>query len=94
MIASFDSKPLARYWTKGDSSKIRADWRDRVTLVLDLLDASTRPEQLNVPSFKWHRLTGDRSGTYAVSVSRNWRITFRWEGEFAVKVDLEDYHGK
>ncbi|HEX8664836.1 MAG TPA: hypothetical protein VF744_12470 [Beijerinckiaceae bacterium] len=22
----------------------------------------------------------------------NWRITFRWDGEDAVDVDLEDYH--
>jgi len=40
----------------------------------------------------FHPLKGERRGTYAVSVSGNWRMTFRFEGEHAVDVDLEDYH--
>jgi len=37
-------------------------------------------------------LAGDRKGTYAVTVSGNWRITFRFDGKDAIDVDLEDYH--
>ena len=37
-------------------------------------------------------LTGDRKGSFAVSVSGNWRLTFRFQGEDAVDVQLEDYH--
>jgi len=33
------------------------------------------------------------AGRFSVVVSRNWRITFSFEGEHAVDVDLEDYHG-
>ncbi|WP_407519349.1 type II toxin-antitoxin system RelE/ParE family toxin [Methylobacterium oryzisoli] len=39
------------------------------------------------------RMTGDRAGRYAVTVSRNWRLTFAFDGRDAVDVDLEDYHG-
>lgn len=47
---------------------------------------------MNVPGFRFHQLKGGRKGSYAVSVSANWRITFKFEGENAVDVDLEDYH--
>jgi proteic killer suppression protein len=33
-----------------------------------------------------------RPKRYAVSVNKNWRITFGWENGKAVDVDLEDYH--
>jgi proteic killer suppression protein len=29
---------------------------------------------------------------WAVSVSGNWRLTFRFEGEDAILVDYQDYH--
>ena len=48
---------------------------------------------MNSPGFGFHALTGDLAGRYAVSVSRNWRITFSWDGEDAAEVDLEDTHG-
>lgn len=60
--------------------------------MLDRLDAAIRPEDMNLPGYRFHGLKGDRKGTYAVSVSGNWRITFRFEKGDAVDVDLEDYH--
>ena len=39
-----------------------------------------------------HGLKGERKGTFAVDASGNWRITFRWDRNDAVDVDLEDYH--
>lgn len=59
--------------------------------MLDRLDASARPEDMNVPGWRWHGLRGDRGGTYAVSVSGNLRLTFRFEGVDAVDVNLEDH---
>jgi toxin HigB-1 len=56
------------------------------------LDAAMRPDEMNLPGYRFHRLKGDRAGTYAVTVSGNWRITFAFEGEDATRVDLEDYH--
>jgi proteic killer suppression protein len=48
---------------------------------------------MNAPGYGFHALTGNMRGRYAVSVSRNWRITFAWSGTDAIDVDLEDYHG-
>jgi proteic killer suppression protein len=47
---------------------------------------------MNLPGYRLHRLKGDRAGTWSVSVSGNWRVTFTFEGEEAFDVDLEDYH--
>jgi proteic killer suppression protein len=60
--------------------------------MLDVLDAAWRPEDMNLPGYKFHQLKGQRAGTYAVSVTANLRITFRFEGEDATDVGLEDYH--
>lgn len=60
--------------------------------MLDRLDSCVRPEDMNLPGYKFHQLKGERKECYAVSVSGNWRITFKFEGENAVDVDLEDYH--
>jgi proteic killer suppression protein len=49
---------------------------------------------MNLPGLRFHALTGNLKGRFAVLVSPNWRITFAWEGEDAADLDLEDYHGK
>jgi proteic killer suppression protein len=45
-----------------------------------------------LPGFRLHPLKGERSGQWAVSVSGNWRVVFRFEGEDVFDVDLVDYH--
>ena len=47
---------------------------------------------MNLPGFRLHPLAGQLSGYYAVSVSGNWRVTFRFEDGHAVDVDYADYH--
>jgi proteic killer suppression protein len=47
---------------------------------------------MNLPGYKFHEQTGTRKGTYSVTVTGNWRITFKFEGEDATDVNLEDYH--
>lgn len=75
-----------------DRRGIPAASADRIRRQLGRLDASAKPEDMNLPGYRWHPLKGARKGTFAVSVSGNWRITYRWEGEDAVDVNLEDYH--
>ena len=60
--------------------------------LLDRLEAAHRPRDMDLPGFRLHGLKGQRKGVYAVSVSGNWRLMFRFDGEDAVDVDLEDYH--
>lgn len=60
--------------------------------MLDALDQAASPEQMNIPGWRLHQLTGDRKGTWSVSVSGYWRITFEFSGTDTVNVNLEDYH--
>jgi len=60
--------------------------------MLDRLDASRVAEDMNLPGYKFHELTGDRKGTFAVAVTGNWRITFEFDDKGAKNVNLEDYH--
>ncbi len=93
MIESFKSRDLKRYWTKGDESKVRADWRVKVRLIMSRLDVARDPADMDIPGLGFHSLKRDQDGRFAVWISRNWRITFGWHGENAVDVDMEDYHG-
>jgi proteic killer suppression protein len=53
------------------------------------LDSCIRPDDMKLPGFSFHQLKGKRQDGYAVS--GNWRITFKFDGENAIVVDLEDY---
>ncbi len=92
MIRSFRSRALRRLWEKDDVSKINPEWLPRVIILLDRLDASKLPDDMNLPGFDFHPLKGKNRGRYAVKVSANYRLTFDWDDEDATDVDLEDYH--
>jgi proteic killer suppression protein len=91
MIRSFRSKALRRFWEEGDRRGLRPDMVGRVLYLLTLLQAARTPDGMRGPGLDFHGLHG-RPKRYAVSVNRNWRITFGWEDDKAVDIDLEDYH--
>ncbi len=92
MIKSFRSKALRAFWEKSNGSKIAPALRARIERRLDALDQAAVPEEMNVPGFDFHTLTGDRKGTYTVHINGPWCITFGWDGQDAIDVDLENYH--
>lgn len=92
MIKTFRHRGLERFFTKGDYRGIPAQFAPRIERLLDRLDAVTAPADMHLPGYKFHELKGDRKGTFSIVVSGNWRLTFRFEGEDAINIDLEDYH--
>jgi len=92
MIKSFRDKALARFHATGETRGLKIVNAARVQRLLDVLDRARRPEALNAPGLGFHRLKGTRRDTYAVSVSGNWRLTFKCDGEGAIAVNVEDYH--
>ena len=93
MIRSIRHKGLQRFWTRSDPSGLRPDWISRMGRLMDALDMARRLRELAMTGAGFHALRGDLKGRYAMTVSRNWRLTFGWDGEDAVDIDLEDYHG-
>ena len=83
---------MKRFFERGDESRIRADHRDTVRDILARLNASANPEDMNLPGFRLHRLRGNYTGFWAVTVRANWRVIFRFEEAHAVDVHYLDYH--
>jgi proteic killer suppression protein len=94
MIKSFRSRALKRFWSKSDASGLRPDWVRKIERQLTMLDQATCPEDMNVTTFGFHALKGEQAGRFSITVSRNWRLTFGFDGIDATEVDLEDYHGE
>ena len=92
MIRRFRHKGLAKFFETGSKAGIQAQDAERLRLILGRLSAATSPQDMALPGLKLHRLGGDRKGTWAVSVSGNWRVTFHFVGKDADAVDYEDYH--
>lgn len=91
MIRSFRSKALRLFSEKGDPSKLPVQNHGRVARILALLDAAVKPNDLDLPGYRFHGLRG-KPKRYAVDASGNYRVTYGWEEADAIDVDLEDYH--
>lgn len=90
MIRSFRSRALRAYFETGKASGLSVQNVARVRRMLLALDAATLPEHLNIPGYFFHGLRGENR--WSIRVTGNWRVTFGWDGNDAVYVDLEDYH--
>jgi toxin HigB-1 len=90
VIRTFRIKPLRVYFETGRASGLGVGSVERVARMLRALDATARPEQMNLPGHHFHALHGERR--WSILVTGNWRIAFGWDGADAIDVDLEDYH--
>jgi proteic killer suppression protein len=92
MIRSFRHRGLQRLYEQNDASRIHAAYRRRIVRILGDLDLARTPRDMDFPGLRLHPLTGEMKGFWSVTVSANWRIVFRFDGEDVVDVDLVDYH--
>ena len=92
MILRFRHKGLEHLFTSGDTRGVNAQHANRLRRLLGSLSTATSPLNMNIAGYRLHPLTGERKGEWAVSVSGNWRLVFRFDGENATDVDLVDYH--
>lgn len=93
-IESIRHKGLRRFFETGNAKGLVGD-AARLRKMLAFIDAAESFEELSVPpNFGLHELTGDRKGSWSMTVTRNWRMTFGVNAEGAlIDLDLEDYHG-
>lgn len=92
MIQSFRHKGLKQLFEKGDRRKIQPQLADKIERILARLEEATEVSSMNLPGYRLHPLKGHLTGYWAVWVSGNWRIIFRFESGHANDVDLVDYH--
>lgn len=93
-IVSIRHKALLAFAQSGRAKGLPANLVERLRNMLAYLDAIEVVAELRVPpNFGAHRLTGDRVGEWSLTVSRNWRMTFRVNAASAIEdLDLEDHH--
>lgn len=92
MILRFRHKGLERLFASGDTRGVSAQQAKRLRRLLASLWTATSPLNMNIAGYQLHPLVGERKGEWAVSVSGNWRLVFRFDSENATDVDLVDYH--
>ena len=92
IIEDINHKGLKRLVTKGDRRVMEPD---RLTDMIAFINAAVSFADLTTPpNFGFHALTGDRKGSFAMTVTKNWRLTFtRVDDQTIGDLDLEDYHG-
>jgi len=91
-IRSVRHRGLKRFIEEDDSRALRRDLVGRIRRVITAIVLAPDVENiLGPPGWRIHQLTGDRAGTWSISVSGNWRNTFRLEADEIADLDLEDY---
>ncbi|MBE7619284.1 plasmid maintenance system killer [Komagataeibacter sp. FXV2] len=93
-IESIKHKGLRRFFETGNPKGIVGDVT-RLRKMLAFIDAAASLDELSVPpNYGLHALSGDRAGTWSMTITRNWRLTFRINDQGALEdMDMEDYHG-
>ena len=92
-IRTIKHRGLRRFIVSNDARELRPDLVNRTRNILAALIAAANMEGVQgPPGWRIHPLVGDRAGTWSLSVSGNWRITFEIDGGEIANLDLEDYH--
>ena len=92
MIRNIRHKGLLALYENDETRGIKQDHVKRLRQILALLDSAFTLEDMDAPGLRLHVLRGNLRGFYAVTVSGNWRVIFRFEDGEAQDVDYIDYH--
>jgi toxin HigB-1 len=92
VINSFQHKGLKAFFETGSKAGIQAQHAAKLARILSRLDVAKTTGDVNIPGWRLHPLTGNLDGHYGITVSGNWRVTFKFENEDVILVDYLDYH--
>ena len=93
MIKSWGNSKSRRFYEQGKATKFRGMDIEAAEDLLASLDAATSLKDLSpLKSVGLHKLTGDRSGQWAMTVNGPWRVCFKFKGGDAYDVEITDYH--
>ena len=91
MVGTFRHKGLEEIYLTGKTRRIGSDHVRKCIRILQLLNAASLPEDMNIAGYHFHGLHG-KPKRWSMRVTGNYRVTFGWSGETAEDIDLEDYH--
>jgi proteic killer suppression protein len=93
-IRGFAHKGLKRLYSEDTAKGVPPETVDKLRKMFAFLDAMQETDELRALTvWKVHTLTGDRKGTWSLTVTRNRRLTFTIADEREIcDLNLEDYH--
>ena len=93
MIRNFKQSWLEDFWNNGQNKKVPNYLRNRLLRKLDMMNSVKELKDLSSPpSNHLHALHGDRVGQWAISVSGQWRVCFKYEDGDIFDIELVQYH--
>ncbi len=92
-IVSFRHKDLERFWRRDEVRGLVRQHEAKLRAMLTALEEAENVAELEtIPGWRLHPLKGDRRGFWSLTVTRNYRLTFRIERSLIGEINLEDYH--
>ena len=92
-IYSIRHRGLRQFFEKGQARGLPQNRIQRLRNSLAAIDEAESMAELDaMPGWRLHQLRGDRLGAWSITLTGNWRITFRVENDRIYDLDLEDYH--
>jgi proteic killer suppression protein len=94
-VLNIRHKGLRRFVTSDDASGLPADFVEKIRNIVSFLQEMESADELkSIVTWRAHQLSGDRKGVWSLTVTRNWRTTFRIDesGKAISDLDYEDYH--
>jgi len=92
MIKTFRHKGLKLFYVDNNPSKLQPHNVNKIRRILTRLEFANSLDDINLPGARLHPLSGELKGFFALKVSGNWRIIFRYEKGHVYDVDYLDYH--
>lgn len=92
MITHFADRRLQAFHLRGDGRRLPPHLLPRLGVVLDRMDDAGAPQDLDLPGYRLHQLSGELAGFWSIRISGNWRLIFQFDGGDIVDVRFVDYH--
>jgi proteic killer suppression protein len=92
MIKSFKHKGLEKFYDRGNTKGVQANHAKKLRMQLAALDTAQSVGDMDIPGYRLHQLTGDKKGTWSITINANWRLTFEFEEGNVYILNYEDYH--
>jgi proteic killer suppression protein len=92
VIKSFKHKGLEKFYTSGSTKGIQSNHAKKLRMQLAALDTAQSVDDMDIPGYRLHQLTGDKRGIWSITVNANWRLTFKFEEGNIYILNYEDYH--
>jgi proteic killer suppression protein len=94
-LARFRHKGLRQLHEDDNAKGVPAVMADKLRKLLFALETAQTLDQVGrFPGWKLHPLKGELKEFWSLTVTGNWRLIFRYDGETntATDIDLIDYH--